>query len=138
MADPETIFSEEEKARVRYHMGYLNTDPVLTITLGVPSLTQPAFILEGALNRLPQSRAQILRMLLGRLDTLDNDIFESRRRLKVRKVDEIEMNPTEPDDLEREYVRQAKRMSDFLGAPLNPYSTRWLAGRQPLSIPVRN
>jgi hypothetical protein len=135
-AEAFAVLSNEEKARIRHHFGYPQSDPVTDIQLGVPALTQTAFILEGQMNRVPESRMTIARMLLGRLDTLENALFESATMLAAEKVDEITINLDQPNALEREYVRWLGRLEDFFGANRNPYSNRWSGtGVLPLNIP---
>jgi hypothetical protein len=128
--------SEEEKARIRAHLGYPQTNPVTDIQLGVPALTQTAFLLEGAMTRVPESRMVICRKYLGILDDLEMQLVEAQRRLRAKKVGDIELNPEECQQLEIEYIRWVDRMADFFACTKNPYSPRWGGGKQPLNVRV--
>jgi hypothetical protein len=66
-------------------------------------------------------------------------MIAAQGRLAVKKVEEIEMRPDEPDALEEEYTRWAQRMVDIFGVPLYPLSPRFAnaGGVKAGSIPVR-
>jgi len=131
--------SEPEKSRIRHHLGYPQTDRVTDIQLGIPALTQTAFLLEGAMNRVPESRMQLARKMLGILDSIEMKLVEATDYLVAEKVDEIVINLDQPDMLEKEYIRWVDRLADFFACVKNPYSPRWGgAGKMPLSIPMRN
>lgn len=119
------VLSDEEKARIRYHMGYLQTDPVTSIQLGVPAASQPMFLVEGQMNRIPTTAIGYIRRCLAVMDNIDNRLIDALDRLQARKVEGIELREDETDALEREYYRWAQRLSDNIGAPLNPYSERF-------------
>jgi len=132
------IFSLEEKGRVLYHLGYTNQNPVLTLSLGIPALTQPAFLAAGAMDRVPESQAQIIRDLIGKMDALHNKLADAQDYLVAGKLGEIEINLDVCDALEKEYTRWAQRLADALGAIVNPYSVRFNGGRQPINVRVRS
>lgn len=140
MADAEasTVFSLEEKNRLRYHLGYLVVQPVLTIQLGVPAVSQTGFLLEAAMDRVPLSAAGMVRGLLSKLDVIEDDMFRARRRLAARELGELTLNPdNEIGQLEGEHDRWAKRLADLLGVMPNPYSQRQFSGdKAPLVRPV--
>ncbi len=138
MPEAFAVLSEEEKARIRHHLGYPQSDPVTNITLGIPAVTQTAFILEGQMQRVPESRMTICRTILGRLDVLDQLLFDSASMLAAERVDEITINLNQPNAIEAEYIRWVDRLADFFGAYKNPYSPRWGGGKRPLCGPVRN
>lgn len=119
------FLTDEEKARIRYHFGYLNVQPVISIALGVPAATQPEFLLEAAMNRILPAAVGIMRNLVAQMDLYEQKLSEVADYLIATQLGEITLNPESPDLLEREYCRWAMRASDFLGAPLNPYSKRW-------------
>jgi hypothetical protein len=129
--------TEEEKARVRHHTGYILLDPVPSITLGVRALGQPQFLVELALNRVPESAVGLIRRYIAELDSIEDQLSDARRRFKAEKLGEITLRADETDMLEREYARWAKRLADDLGIPLNQYSERFRSGAGvPISVPV--
>jgi len=136
-AEASTVFSLEEKGRIRYHLGYLNVQPVLTIQLGVPAVSQTGFLVEAAMDRVPVSQAGFVRRLLSILDMTEQRMLDCQERLAAKELGEITLNPDEPDLLEKEHTRWARRLGDFLGVPINPYSLDPSgAGRRSLSGPV--
>lgn len=138
MAENNAVLTDEEKGRIRYHLGYGNVTAVSTIALGIPARTQPSFLVDGAMNLIPASQVQIIRRLVGILDGIEGKKLEGLERLAASQVGEITMNKDEQRMLDREYVTWAKRLADTLLVPLNPYSDRWSSGLQSLSTPVRN
>lgn len=122
---------------MRYHLGYLIADPVLTIQLGVPAVSQTGFLIEAAMDRIPASAAGMIRRMLGVLDGIEEKMLEAVDRLAARELGEITLNPDEPDALEKEHDRWARRLANLLGVPLNPFSLSPLeAGKRSLSGPV--
>ncbi len=134
---PNAVLTEEEKARVRYHLGYPQTDPVASIQLGVPASGQPQFLTEQQLNRIPDSAIGIIRGIIARCDSTDQKILESQERLAAKAVDEVELNPEEPDLLRVEYRFWVQKLADNIGCPINIYASAFQAGgRPPLNISV--
>lgn len=119
-----TPLTREEKADVRRYLGYLDTAMAANISLGIPSASHPLFLVEGQVNRLNADATAHVREYLKELKCIDTQIKEARsRRLKLSKVKGIEFRANaEIQDLYAEYGRWAMRLSDTLGAPINPYS----------------
>jgi hypothetical protein len=140
MANPEqhAVFSEEEKARIRYHLGYLNTDPVLSLQLGTPAVSQESFIVEGAMDRVRISAAGIVRGLLAECDAVEGELKACRRRMRAESVGEVTLRADEAAALDGEYARWTMRLSEVLGAPRNPLSQRFGGGRAPLNVRVHH
>jgi hypothetical protein len=131
------VLTEEEKARIRYHGGYLQIFPASAIILGVPAATQPAFLVESAMEHIPESAIAIIRTLVARCDATEANIFGSQTRMVAKSVDEIDLNPDEADQLRGEYRYWVQKLYDNLGAPINAYASAFQSGgRPPLNIPV--
>jgi len=133
---PNAVLTEEEKARIRYHLGYPQTDPVASIQLGVPRASQPAFLMEGQMNRIPDTVVALVRRVVANCDATDQRILECQERMAAESVGEIKMNGTEPDMLRKEYRYWVQRLADILGAPVNPFAAAFTAGASPLNVPV--
>lgn len=118
-------FTNEERNAVLYHLGYFLADRVTTFALGIPSASQPMFIAEGQLGKLPQSAKAWVSRVVGVLDGLELKLVEAQEYLVASKLGEMELRDDHPDKLEKEYLRWAKRLADILAAPLNPYSERF-------------
>jgi hypothetical protein len=137
-----TILDPDEKARVRYHMGYPCTSPAPTIALGVPTALQTSFMVENAMNNIMGVSVDRVRSILLVLDKTEAAIDEAQCNLAAAKVGNLELRSatageTHTDLLEREYVRWAQRLADMLGAPLYPYSARF-KGKVSNGASVRN
>lgn len=136
------MLDNNTKERVRYHMGYLNTQPAASISFGVPVPLQTLFLLESAMNDLINSAAEDrVRRLVTILDNIECKMVEWQEYLSVSSVDDIKIRPDNIDQLEHEYCRWAARLSDELGAPLYPgsqkFASLFMTGKAG-SIPVRS
>lgn len=134
---PTAVLTEEEKARIRYHGGYLLTSVASAIILGLPAARQPAFLVEQAMEHIPDTAIAIIRNLVARCDATENNIFASQTRMKAKSVDEIDLNPDEADQLRGEYRYWVQKLYDNLGCPINAYASAFQSGgRPPLNISV--
>jgi hypothetical protein len=135
---PNAVLSEEEKARIRHHLGYILTDPVSSIQLGVPRASQPQFLVEGQMNRIPDTAVGMIRRYVDILDKLEGTLLDAVSRFKASKLGEITLRDNETAMIEGEYFRWATRLADDLGVPLNIYSERFRSGTGalPINIPV--
>lgn len=134
------VLQEEEKVRIRHHLGYLQPNPVTTIQLGFPRASQPQFLVESAMNNIPEAAIGLIRKYVAYLDNIEDRLIGSLDRLQATRLAEITLNPDEQDKLEKEYYRWAMRLADDLGVPLNVYSERFRRGASgaTLSVPVHN
>ena len=133
------VLTEEEKNRIRYHGGYLVVDPASAIIIGIPAATQPAFLVEQAMEHIPESAVAIIRNTVAKCDITENNIMLAQTRMVARSVDEIDLNPEEADQLRGEYRFWVQKLYDILGAPINAYASAFQSGgRPPLNIPVAN
>lgn len=123
--------TEDEKARIRHHCGYPLISPVSSIQLGVPAASQPMFLLEHAMNLIPETAVGIIRNYVAILDTIEQRLIDSQTRFSAEKLGEITLRADEPERIEAEYTRWAKRLADDLGCPLNPFSDRFHAAMGP-------
>lgn len=133
------VLTEQEKGRLRSHLGYIGTQPATSIVLGVQGSTQVQFLIEGAMNRIPVSQMDLVRRWISILDNIEAIQFEAIERLAAKQLGDITLNESETDDLEKEHTRWARKVADFLGCPLNPYSARLTegTGKAPLNLAVR-
>lgn len=116
--------SEDEKAQVRHHMGYLGVDEVSTFALGTPAAVETQFIIEGAMNRVRLSALPNMRRILGILDTLENQMIGDFELAAVNKLDTIEINQDEQKQLVQRYDYWVAALGNILGCPRNPFDQR--------------
>jgi hypothetical protein len=117
--------TDEEKIRVRRHLGYLNVTAVSTFSLGVPAAMQTQFIIEGAMNRLLPEAYDEARRLLTILDGVEQQIVEDQELLAVSKVDEIDIRPDEFKQLVKQYLWWQASLANMFGVPPNPFDQRF-------------
>jgi len=122
------MLTEDEKARCRYHAGYLGVGEASTFVLGIPSAVQTQFMIEGAFNRvLPSAEARIRRNL-DVLDALDAQLFENADALVAKKVGDIELNEDEFKQLMKRYLWFVNGLCNTLGVQRNPFDRRFTQG----------
>lgn len=119
-------FTEQEKVRIRHHLGYLNVGLVETFSLGVPSGVETSFLIEGAMNRVLPEAEQEARRHVGILDTIESYMVGDVELLAVLKIGEIEINPNEQVKLKSVYAHWQGALGNLLGIPRNPYDQRFM------------
>lgn len=140
---PQDSLTNEEKEKVRYHLGYLATSFAPSIQLGIPRPLQTVFLLEQGLELLTLGYAvNRVRCILGTLDGLECQLAGAVQTLSASRLGNLEMHPLKEkgllftDSIEREYVRWASRLADILGVPLYPYSARFRKSGPGSVVPV--
>lgn len=131
------MFADDEKARIRHHMGYLNVSAVSTFSLGVPTAIETQYLIEGALNRVLPEAESLARNIVVKMDLIDAQMTDDLELLSVSKVDEIEINPNEMQILKRQYRYRQLELGNLLGIPPNPFDQRF-AGSGGINIQVNN
>ena len=122
------VFTEEEKARIRYHLGYLQSDLVFSTMLGVTALAQPQFLVEGQMNRMPDTAVMLVRNLIGKCDVTEQQMFEGQEYLVAKSVERVEINENQIDKLMERYRYWVQKLADQFGVPINAYSAAFQAG----------
>jgi len=128
--------TEEEKARVRHHMGYPEVQPAASLVYGVPKPAQTAFLLESAMGLLIDTAVPRVRSILQICDDLEQQMVDAQCYLVADSLGEIHLagaggdskNRLVTERLEGEYVRWAMRLADVFGCPLYPFSERFRRG----------
>jgi hypothetical protein len=128
-------FTAEERARIRHHLGYPNVNANPTIALGFPAMTQSSFLVEQGMDHLLEAAAGPVRQYVAVLDEVEARLMGVADRFVATRVGEISLNPMEPDQLEREYLRWAYRLAEDLGVPINALSRRFATdgGKVPIN-----
>lgn len=135
MAD--ALLSDEEKDSIRYHLGYLVVNPVGSVQLGVPAATQPMFLVNIALEKIPQTSVGRVRKIVANLETIETQMIDALTRMQAAKLGELTIRQAgdsatvETDALEHEYDRWGNRLANLLGCPYYPYAKRFQDGGKP-------
>jgi hypothetical protein len=136
-------FDQAEKERIRYHLGYLQTQPAASISYGIPRPIQTIFLVESAMDLVISAAEDRVRKLLTTLDEIECRMIDAQNYLGVNQLADIEIRKEHIDQLEGEYCRWAARLADTLGVPLYPGAERFrrlfnMGGNQAGILPVRN
>lgn len=127
-----------EKARTRYHLGYMGVGMAGSLTFGLPRPGQTMFMVEIAMQQILPEHEGMLRDLITKCDLIEEKMFAATDRMSATRLGEISLRQDETDALEREYVRWAQRLADVLGVPLYYWSSKFRGGVTNGSIPVRS
>jgi hypothetical protein len=120
--------TDEEKSRIRKHLGYPEVDVASGIGLGVPMLYQAIFPVDGALRRLKSVAEPYVRDILAKCDTAEQSIADAETRLAATSVGDIRLRDNEVEIRKTVYRYWCRRLSEITGAPINPYSERFNTG----------
>ena len=120
--------TEEERQKVRYHLGYMSVTAAVQITYGVAKPAQTLFLVELAMNNLMPVAVDKVRQIVGILDGIECRLVDAQERLAASAIEQLKMRADETDALEREYYRWGGRLADLLGVPFYAYSNRYKQG----------
>lgn len=126
-----TALSEEEKERIRFHLGYMETNFAASLQFGIPRPVQTIFLLEQAMVQLQGPYAiQRCRAVLAKIDCVDDQLLDPGvALLYAKKLGELELREgdagkSSTDLIRKEMLWHIKSLADLLGVPIYPYS-RW-------------
>lgn len=120
-------FSEEEKVRIRHHLGYLNVSQAQTFSLGTPAGVETQFLVEGAMNKVLPEALGLAKQMLANCDAIEAQIVENQDLLAVKKVDEIDVREDEFEQLQKRYGYWRNALANILGIYPNPFDKRFSA-----------
>lgn len=118
-------FTQEEKVRIRHHLGYLNVDAVQTFVLGSPAGVETQFLIEGAMNRVLPEALNLARNILAKCDFVEAQILDNQELLAVTAVGEITVRQDEFQALQGRYHYWRNGLANVLGCYPNPFDKRF-------------
>lgn len=118
-------FSDEEKVRIRHHLGYLNVAAVQTFVLGSPAGVETQFLVEGAMNRVLPEAESMARNHIAKCDFVEAQIVENQELLAVTAVGEITVRENEYEQLLKRYHYWRNALANVLGVYPNPFDKRF-------------
>lgn len=129
----------EERERVKYHLGYLNTATAAAMSFGQSVPIQTLFLVERAMTFLQEVTLPRVRALLNTLDNIECRLQTALDYSPAESLGNLKVRQDEPDFLEKEYVRWGGRLADNLGVPFYAYSLRYkdAGGVMAGNIPTR-
>lgn len=130
--------TDEEKTRVRYHLGYPAVTSAASIQLGTPAYSETAWLVDAVLPKLLDGALPRVRSMLVTLEGIETKMVEAQDRLAATQLETLKLREDEIESLEREYRRWAFRLAELLGCPIYPGSSRFKGiGTGAGNIPVR-
>lgn len=118
-----TEFTPREKERIKYFLSYPDWVALAqSIQLGVPQGSQPLFLVEGAFGRISPDARDSARSCLEECECIEQQLKQARSRFKVLQVENVKLNPMEPQMLRKELLFWTTRLADVLGVVPDPYS----------------
>lgn len=116
--------TEQQRIRVRYHMGYLQVADAYTFVLGSPASVETTFIIEGAMDRLLEHAIPLLLQIVDTLDRIECQKVDDLENMAVESIGDIRINLKEQRQLVSEYDYWVATLSNMLGCPRNPFDKR--------------
>jgi len=120
--------TEEEKVKVRHHLGFLNVQSVYTFVLGSPSSVETQFAIEGAMERLIPAALPELRRHLGFLDKIEEQMICGLENIDVEQLGEMKLNVKGKDraqmQLREVYDYWANSLANLMGIYRTPCDRR--------------
>ena len=125
--------SEQEKVKIRHHLGYLNVAEAQTFVFGTPAAVETQFLIEGAMNRVLDAALTEVRRHVAILDQIEEQMIADHELLAVSKVGEIDVRADEQEALDKRYERWRQSLANLLGVYPNPFDKRYGHG---INVPV--
>jgi hypothetical protein len=131
------MLTNEEKARIRHHMGYLNVQAAATFQLGVPAALQTTFMIELAFTKILPEAENMVKEFLCRLNDVEKQVFGNLDLAEIESTGTIKVDPKRLAKLAQTYKIAQEGLANLLGVPPNPFDMRsWLAGAGGMNVPV--
>ena len=135
--------SDQQKVKVRHHLGYLNVQQDQTFVLGTPAAVETQFIIEGAMDRVLLAAVPELNRQLTILDGLEEQMVCNQENVALLKIGEITMNSTDPKNNEQTQLRKMykywqKSLANIMGIDSNPFDKRDSIYGGGISVSVRH
>ena len=132
------MLTQDEKARIRHHLGYPNVGAVPTFALGVPAAIETAFIIETAMNQVLAEALPLVRLYLCRCEETECQRFTSQGNMQAQQVGDITPGgEVEQKQLNKNYAHGQQSLAGLLGVMTNPFDKRTSLAPGGLNVAVR-
>lgn len=116
-------FTPEEQTKIKYFLKYPDWQSMSNgVQLGIPAGAQAMYLVEQSFQRLTSFGEDQVREVLEECTQVECQIKVARKRIRAAKLGDLETNPNELRQLKIELEEWRQRLSDTLGAPINPYT----------------
>lgn len=120
--------TDEEKAKVRHHLGYANVSEAASFQLGIPAAIQTQFMIELAWDKVLPAAENLLKILICRMDDVEREVYSGLDLASLTKTGAIEVNPKRLNELGKHYCLAQQSLSNLVAVPPNPFDARsWIA-----------
>ncbi len=135
-----TILTDEEKVRVRHHLGYLNVQEAQTFNYGIPAGVQTQFSIESAMDKILPQSAGLVREHLCILDGIERQAIGAYELVETSEVGDIKIDPEMHRKLfgTHGYMRWRASLANLFGVMPNPYDFRFVGMSGGVNAPVRH
>jgi hypothetical protein len=118
------MFNDDEKAAIRYYLGYPGISQSRMLSLGIPDASQLQFILELNFDNVLPSHEPYIRRALQELGCIEDQQSKLRGSLGVTHVvGSVKLDTVGAlEALDDQFVNWTCKLSDLLGAPPNVFS----------------
>lgn len=117
-------FTDDEKARIRYHLEYPNVQSVVTSIGGVVRYSDIQLVIEAMMGNIKPEAENLIRRTLDILDGIELQMVDALQRLQASKADVVVLNPQEHGKLEEQYSYWQGRLAKQLDVAVNPEAPR--------------
>lgn len=129
-------FTEQEKVRIRHHLGYLNVQVASTFVLGSPAGVETQFLIETAMDRVLPEAQVMVREHIAKCDAVEAQIMGNQELLAVTQVGEIGVRQDEFEQLLKRYDWWRQALANLMGIYPNPFDKRF--ANRGINVTVRN
>lgn len=128
-------FSDDEKVRIRYHLGFINVNYLYTFHVGVASSVPNQSILEGMMERVLPEAEYLVRKVLSRCETTEDQMFENQDALVVDAIEGLQIRSDGQTQFRNVYLYWRSALANLLAVAPNPYDQRF---ETLMNVPVRH
>ena len=130
------MLTNEEKARIRHHMGYLNVQAAATFQLGVPAALQTTFMIELAFTKILPEAENMVKVFVCRMDEVEKQVFGNLDLAEIEATGSVKVDPKRLLKLAQTYKIAQEGLANLLGVPPNPFDMRsWLKSSGGINVP---
>lgn len=113
-------FSDEDKARIRYHLEYPNVEQNTTAIAGAVFHSDAFFKLESMMQSVSTAAVPLIQRTLDIMDSIELQMVDALQRLQAAKADVVTLNPHEHLALQENYIYWQNRLCKQLAVVVNP------------------
>lgn len=119
-------FSDEEKARIRRSLGFVNVTEASVLAYGAPLNAPLLALVETRMNQFMPSGEGLLREDLAAFEDTRRQLATANARMKATEIAGVKTNPAEVEQLKGQLKFWSRAIADQLG--VTRQWAAWVAG----------